>query len=183
MKTAYLNWDDYLFLLTKLQGNKYRLLVAFQGMCGLRVGDALSLTWGDIVGKEKVELIEQKTKKQRTIYLNKAIRDIITQEYKGQNKYVYVFKGKQGNIPVTPSYYGKFLKKLFIDLNIPYEHRVSSHLFRKTFGRRYMDVNNWDEKALYMLNKVFGHSSIEITKIYLGIRDEEIKDVYDSLII
>jgi len=34
---------------------------------------------------------------------------------------------------------------------------------------------------LIMLNEIFDHSSIKTTKIYLGIREKEIMDVYQNL--
>ena len=59
--------------------------------------------------------------------------------------------------------------------------RFSTHSFRKTFGRRIWNRNNNSEKALFMLGQVFNHSSIQTTKIYLGIREQEIANVYLSL--
>ena len=60
----------------------------------------------------------------------------------------------------------------------------SSHTLRKTFGRRIWlqecDQGRGDQ-ALLLLCDVFGHSSIAITKRYLGIRQEEILSVYNSL--
>jgi len=182
MKTTYLQWDEYISLLEKLKGNKLRLLMAFQGMCGLRVGDVLSLKWGDVLNRNEIVVREQKTKKIRPIYLNTTITKIIQEEYKGQNNDVYVFKSNIRNNPMSVSYINRALKKLFKQYEIEYSDKVSSHLFRKTFGRRYMDVNDWSDKALLLLNEVYGHSTIAITKIYLGIRDEEIRNVYKSLV-
>ena len=35
--------------------------------------------------------------------------------------------------------------------------------------------------SIYLLMELFGHSSPQITKRYLGIRQQEIFDVYDAL--
>ncbi|MBS1589532.1 MAG: hypothetical protein JST52_07960 [Bacteroidetes bacterium] len=58
---------------------------------------------------------------------------------------------------------------------------VSSHFMRKTFGRRVWENNHRSEESLIKLSEVFGHSNIAITRRYLGIRQEEIADVYLQL--
>jgi hypothetical protein len=42
-------------------------------------------------------------------------------------------------------------------------------------------MNNGRNESLYLLMDMFGHSSPAVTKRYLGIREKEIFDVYDSL--
>lgn len=44
-----------------------------------------------------------------------------------------------------------------------------------------MEVNNYSNESLILLMELFGHSSPSITKTYLGIRTQEIHNVYDSL--
>ena len=58
---------------------------------------------------------------------------------------------------------------------------IKSHSLRKSFGRRVWENSERSEKGLIMLNEIFNHSNIKTTKIYLGIRDKEIMDVYESL--
>jgi integrase len=180
-KTSYLEWEEYKSLLTKIKGSKLRLLIAFQGYCGLRVGDVLNLKWGDIVNNSEVVITEQKTGKKRTIYINDVLRSIINEEYREQYDDVYIFKSKFKNYPISIEYVNRELKRLFESNRIVYQGNVSSHLFRKTFGRKVMDMDEWSDKALVMLNEIYGHSTIATTKIYLGIREEEIRNVYHSL--
>lgn len=183
MKTSYLEWSEYIRCLDGLLGDRIRLMAAFQGMCGLRVGDVLNLKWGDIKDKEDILIEEEKTEKVRKIHLNESVIKIIKEEYYDYDDCVYLFKTKFGNKPMTISWVNRRYKQVFENNNIIYEGNVSSHLFRKTFGRRYMELNDYSDKALIMLNEVYQHSTIKMTKIYLGIRDEEIKDVYKSMII
>ena len=76
------------------------------------------------------------------------------------------------------------LKKVRVRYRVMSAQVFSSHSLRKTFGRRVWlqecDRGRGDQ-ALLLLCDVFGHSSIAITKRYLGIRQEEILSVYDSL--
>lgn len=181
-KTTHLKWDEYNRLLDILKGDKFRVLIGLQGMCGLRIGDVLNLKWGDVVGKDCVSIVEEKTGKSRTVYLNKTLIGIINQEYSAQDSHIYIFRSKFSNSPISLEYVNRRLKRIFSENNILYSGNVSSHLFRKSFGRRYMDLNDWSDKALIMLNEVYGHSTIAITKIYLGIKEEEIKSVYNSLV-
>ena len=58
----------------------------------------------------------------------------------------------------------------------------SCHSLRKTFGRQVYTMNdNNAELALVKLMELFNHSNVAITKRYLGLRQEEILQTYDSL--
>ena len=58
----------------------------------------------------------------------------------------------------------------------------SCHSLRKTFGRQVYNMNdNNSELALVKLMELFNHSSIAITKRYLGLRQEEILQTYECL--
>lgn len=54
-------------------------------------------------------------------------------------------------------------------------------MFRKTLGNRVLKLNNFSNEAVILLMELFSHSSPAITRRYLGIREREILDVYDSL--
>lgn len=58
----------------------------------------------------------------------------------------------------------------------------SCHSLRKTFGRQvYTMSDEYAELALVKLMELFNHSSVAITKRYLGLRQEEILETYDVL--
>lgn len=58
----------------------------------------------------------------------------------------------------------------------------SCHSLRKTFGRQVYNMNSENsEPALVKLMELLNHSSIAITKRYLGLRQEEILETYDVL--
>ena len=42
-------------------------------------------------------------------------------------------------------------------------------------------LNNFSNESLVLLMELFGHSSMSITKRYLGIRQQEINDIYLSV--
>ena len=58
----------------------------------------------------------------------------------------------------------------------------SCHSLRKTFGRQVYNMNGDSaELALIKLMELFNHSSVAITKRYLGLRTEELLQTYDCL--
>ena len=58
---------------------------------------------------------------------------------------------------------------------------LSSHSLRKSFGRQCYEKNNESEKALMYLSEMFNHTSPSITRKYLGIRQEELNNIYMTL--
>ena len=58
----------------------------------------------------------------------------------------------------------------------------TSHSHRKTFGRHVVELAGTDaERALIKLSEIFSHSSTAITRRYLGLKADEICEVYTSL--
>ena len=74
----------------------------------------------------------------------------------------------------------------FKALKVKYQIRIknfSTHSLRKTFGRRVVDMAGADaERALIKLSEIFNHTSPMVTRRYLGLRQEELGEVYDSLL-
>ena len=62
-----------------------------------------------------------------------------------------------------------------------FKGKVSSHSLRKSFGRRVWSNDNESERSLIYLSELFNHSSSLTTRIYLGIRQEELNDIYLNL--
>ena len=73
------------------------------------------------------------------------------------------------------------LKEILKQYGIVLEGNASSHLFRKTLGNRVLRLNNYSNESVILLMELFSHSSPAMTKKYLGIREKEILDVYDSV--
>lgn len=146
---------------------------------GLRIGDLLSLTYGDLRG-ETIEILEQKTRnkkgvKPRVIKVNDNIR-MAMQHFTGaeHKDSFHAFRSQKGTV-YSNKHVNRLLQKYFSGGSI------SSHSLRKTFGRRVWDNDGQSERALTYLNELFGHSTIKETKKYLGIRQEEIDDIYMNL--
>ena len=61
------------------------------------------------------------------------------------------------------------------------EH-FSNHSLRKCFGRKVVEMAGENsEMALIKLSELFQHSSVNVTRRYLGLRQEELLNTYDCL--
>ena len=185
--TTYMEWNDFISLITRLEKDenyKFCLLISIGVFTGLRISDLLSLTYSDLLSNETFTLREMKTKKQRSIKVNKDLKEIVSRIVSKSNitnLNQLIFINKYGTKSIDKSYVNVKLKELVKKYRIKLDGNVSTHTFRKTLGRRVMEVNNYSNESLVLLMELFGHSSMSITKRYLGIREQEIHNVYDSL--
>ena len=182
----FLQWDEAMNLIRKLakDGNyKMSLLIALGCFTGLRISDILALRWSQILHVSEFIIIEKKTGKKRTLRLNPQLQKHISECYKqiepiGTSAPILV--SQKGTI-FTIQRINVMLK----EIKRRYHLRVgnfSCHSLRKTFGRQvYMMSGDSAELALVKLMELFNHSSIAITKRYLGLRQEEILETYDVL--
>ncbi len=182
--TTYLEWDKVVLLIKKLEkdGNyKFMLLVALGTFLGLRISDILKLKWSDILEKEHLILNEGKTGKSRNIKINDDLKDIIriAKENMSDTSDPLIFYNRFKSGTITIQYINRRLKNIFNQYGL--KMKPSTHFMRKSFGRKVYSNNNESEHALLLLMDIFNHSSLQITKRYLGIRQEEIYDVYDGI--
>ena len=149
---------------------------------GLRVNDLLSITWEDIFKpgtrqfKEYFVPKEQKTQKVRQIFINKSFRAAV-KEYL---KYItdtklegYVFTNRQGN-RLSDASVDKMLKLLEKELGL---ENLSTHSLRKTFAyHMYMQTQD-----ISLVQEILQHSSVAVTRRYLGISQDVKKKAYNEL--
>ena len=185
--TTYMEWNDFISIITRLEKDenyKFCLLISIGVFTGLRISDLLTLTYSDLLNNETFTLREMKTKKQRSIKVNKDLKGIVSRIVSKSNitnLNQLIFINKYRTKSIDKSYVNVKLKELVKKYRIKLDGNVSTHTFRKTLGRRVMEVNNYSNESLVLLMELFGHSSMSITKRYLGIREQEIHNVYDSL--
>ena len=163
---------------------KYCLLISIGVFTGLRIGDILKLRYTDFSGGDILSVIEQKTKKTRRIKLNHDLLEIISRVKRKQlidDDNQFIFLNKYGTKPIDKSWVNVSLKKIFRKYKVSVDGNVSTHMFRKTLGRRVLELNNYSNQSIVLLMELFGHSSMGITKRYLGIREKEVMGVYESL--
>lgn len=176
----YLNFDSTLNKAIKLiktdRNYKIGFLIVVGINTGLRISDILKLTFENLDG-DSISLIEKKTGKKRIIKLNDNIKKAYTIiRERNTNNIGLVFLTNQNTV-YSRQYINRKLKEIFESKSLS----ISTHSLRKTFGRQVWANNNESFKALLYLSELFNHSSPAITKRYLGIRQEELDDIYLSL--
>lgn len=181
-----LPWDEMISLVHRLFRDKqYRmsLLIATQCMWGLRIGDELKLHWNQILGVDELNLLEEKTGKRRIIKMNEALQKHIQDCYKAlgsPDPSKPVFLSRQNTV-----YSREWVNTKLHQYKVKYRLSIknyTSHSHRKCFGRHVVEMAGTNsEMALIKLSSIFSHSSVQITRTYLGMKAEEIGEVYESL--
>lgn len=158
-----------------------RLYCVLQYYLGLRVGDVLSLTWSDVIQngviKEITTIKEQKTSKYRTIKLNKKVISELKRHYKGQTGYIINHNGSSFTVRAI-NYKIDNWRFDYLKNGIK---NFSSHSFRKGFGYNVWLKMNKSAESLVLLMGIFNHTSMDVTKKYIGITSDEQLSVYDLL--
>lgn len=148
----------------------------------LRISDILNLTWGDVFDFEEKEfkshvyVKEKKTGKSKKFLLNQnASGGLLKLKRKLGHINIsdYIFKSREGqNKPITRYMAIKIIKGACEAVGIK-EH-IGCHSLRKTFG-----YHSWKKGVpIPVLMELYNHSNQAITKLYLGISQDDIDDVY-----
>ena len=194
-ETAPLTWAEFETLLSRLtyavqvggETSLCRFLVfaAVTTFCGLRAGDVLRLKWSDLLNKTSILIKEGKTGKVREIALNQKLQEILHLCYRlaspaSTEHFIVPSTSSVGLKPMSLQYMNRWLKIVFDRFGVAAQN-ASTHTFRKTFGRRVFEMNHRSEDALITLSHIFHHSSVAITRAYIGLKREKIKDVYMAI--
>jgi len=160
---------------------RYAVLFKLGINTGLRVSDIISLRVCDIFTKDMdfkdhLVLVEQKTKKNKIILLNKTVRECLKQ-YIDTNDLSYsdylFYSRKGGHIGRVQVY--RVLKEAAEALGI--EH-FGTHSMRKTWGYWTYRLSKYN---IGLIMDTFNHSSPSVTLRYIGINQDE-KDALYSLV-
>ncbi len=146
----------------------------------LRISDLLALKWGDVYDfktgryRNHIRLREQKTGKDTQIALNKesvsALR-MLKGSLSTAKADRYIFRSREGeNQPIGRTQAFHIIKNAANELQI--KGIISCHSLRKTFG-----YHAWKSGVPpVLIMSIYNHSSMEITKRYLSI-DQDDKDL------
>lgn len=161
----------------------YEMYARISFYTALRSSDVLSLTWSDVLNRSYIVRTEKKTKKTRQITMSSETQKHILELYTlmGEpNPSQLIFYSQRCKGALTIQAVNKSLKTFKDRYDLDIEH-FSTHSFRKAFGRYIYDTSKDKTEALLLLNKILNHTSTEITKAYIGIRQDEINAVFDSI--
>ncbi len=175
----------------QIRGNLYRqknprdyLLFVFGINSGLRIGDLLSLKLGDVKDsrgglKDDLDIREQKTGKTRKVFFNKQIKEAISYYLKKTDifdldRYLFTNEKSKANRPITRIRAYQLINKWCRDVGI--KHKVGGHTLRKSFGYHLRKQGISIERISNLLN----HRNIKVTFRYIGINDDENKEVING---
>lgn len=140
---------------------------------GLRVSDIVRLNVADVVDKTHIKIIEKKTSKEKTFYINDKLKRVLKDFTKGRNLDEPLFLGKQGKRLDRSQVY-RFITKVCRENGI--KVHVSTHTLRRSFGYHHYQ----QFKDPVVLQKIFNHSSQRITLMYIGVEQDEIDLSYKN---
>lgn len=159
---------------------------------GLRISDILRLKAQDLIrtggktAKDYVVITEKKTEKTKKFYIGDIVKKVI-ETYLKENPNMhlsdYLFKSRKGdNSPITRQQAYRIINSAAEalglverdDNGVIVSGEIGTHTLRKTFG--YHAFQNGT--SLELLMDIFNHSSKSQTLRYIGITEEQKKDVY-----
>lgn len=176
--------DDKLWIAAR---NKLIFLVGIN--VGLRASDLVPIKWSffyneDGTFKDFYVLQPKKTKKAKKfvkIFFNQTVKKAVenyVSDYPFENLDEYVFKSRKGGA-ITE----KALWKIIVDTTSEAKLKLNygTHSLRKTWAYTIWHNAEDKHKALVMLQQCLSHSDSMTTMRYIGILDEEKKDMYESV--
>lgn len=182
----YLEWNVMLNLIRRLyRDGDYRMSLFIGCGCffGLRVSDIRKLTLGMLLNDDKFVLNEQKTGERRVIKINADFQKHVQLCYNAleiSDMDEACFLSRK-NMVLTTQRINVRLKEIKKRYNVKIDN-FSCHSLRKAFGRKVFESSGENaQMALVKLSELFNHSSVQITKIYLGLREKELLETYDLL--
>lgn len=125
--------DDFLWAVSQARyGERNRMIVLVGINTGLRMSDILRLKVGQVRGKDRVMIMEQKTGKKRWLFLKNLKTELAHfTRYRGANEPLFC-SGRGGALTVNGVYRvfqtaGEYLER----------DDIGTHTLRKTFGYHY----------------------------------------------
>jgi len=160
-----------------LKQSKRDLLLFEIGInCGLRISDILRLNVGDVRDRTHIQIVEKKTGKFKKFPINAKLKPMIDEFIKGRrNKEPLFVSVWNHRLDRTTSYY--IIRTACEKAGL--EEKIGTHTMRKTFGYHHYQ----QFKDVVLLQKIFNHSSPQITLRYIGVEQDEIDDSYKNFVL
>ena len=149
------------------------LLIEFGFRTLLRFSDISRFTWNDVLKKDELLLIEQKTGKRRVIKVGAVLKSLLAEYY----EIMQVPNLQNAIFNYTLRHTNRLLQFGARSVGIR-KKRVSTHSLRKSGARFLYEENGRSEDVFLKISMILNHSNTQISRRYLGITAEEISDVY-----
>lgn len=179
-RTRFLSYAEAVLLLDELK--KISMIVYEQTVislhCGLRAGEILGLTWGQVdLSQGFFTLKNTKSGKNRSVKMTDMILDIFAEKDPGKPDEL-VFPGREGKKSVAiSSTFKKVADRLFNSGVSDAREKVTFHTCRHTCA-------SWlvmEGVSLYLVQKVLGHSTIQVTERYSHLAPDQLQLAADAI--
>ena len=158
------------------QSKRDLLLFNIGTNCGLRISDILRLNVGDVRNKAYIQIVEKKTGKFKKFPINAKLKPLIDEFVKGRRDKEPLFLSHwKHRLDRSTAYY--MIKDACKRAGL--EEKIGTHSLRKTFGYHHYK----QFKDIVILQKIFNHSSPQITMRYIGIEQDQIDDSYNNFVL
>lgn len=147
---------------------------------GLRTSDTLSLKVKDVRDKYKIHFKESKTRKVKIVEIHPSLQTDFEAYTKDKDDEEYLFKSTMKNKdgterPISREQAFRRLQKAAVECDL--DQSLSGHTLRKTFC--YHSYQNGT--PLSVLSELLNHSSEAVTRKYIGLEQENIKQAYHAV--
>jgi len=166
-----------------LGNHRNHRLVVFCLNSALRIGDVLSIRWGDVYDfkrkrpYETLTIKEQKTDKTKTIALNKKIVKVLKHSAVHAKPHEFLFANANTGKAISRAQAYRIIREAGNAASI--SQHISPHSLRKTFG--YHAWRSGVSPAVIM--EIYNHSSLNHTRRYLGVIQDDLNAVYLGIIL
>ena len=148
----------------------------------LRISDLLRISWNDVYDFEngrvrtRIDIIEKKTRKLRSISLNKdAVRALSRYAASSAKNGRCLFENAKTGMAISRIQAYRLIRAAAESLK--FKIRVSCHSLRKTLG-----YHAWKNNVpLPVIMDIYNHSSFSVTMRYLGVTQDDKDAVYLGL--
>lgn len=160
---------------TRFDGYRNFIITLFILDTGVRISECLEIKVEDVNIVNQVAVIKHtKNNKERMVFFSAKMKKELKHWIQYKDRYMsneLLFPTNRGTL-LQINLYELALRKIGKKLNIDlYPHRL-----RANFAQYYL-LNGGD---IYTLSRILGHSSLEVTKIYLQFDDESISQQYQK---
>jgi integrase len=168
LKIEYITEPEYIQLLSAAKNEEHKLLMRLLWETGLRITEALSLTYAQIY-PDGINILEGKGHKQRFVPCQSPLLGELLRyrETHGQGALFQKIKTEPGALYM--------MRRYAKDIGLP--KRIHPHLFRHSFAINFIQQTG----NPFALQDIGGWSDMETVKIYMRLAKEAPKDAIQKM--
>jgi integrase len=170
--------DEYEKLLNVIDNETIKDIVQVAVNTGMRQMELLMLEWNQVTFEDGLITLDNrnhitKTKRVRSLPMNKIVTEILNKRKLNTNGSNYIFTN--GDEPFEQRYFSKYFKKFVHKAKI--NSKLNFHSLRHTHASWLVQRG----VSIYVVSKLLGHSNISTTEQYSHLRRDDLKGAVDVL--